>query len=60
MMSEALSMLASERVHGSPKCIAATALYTASRKLNVDLSMESVAKAAGVSMEPLKRWRELV
>ena len=59
-MSEARSILASKRMHGSPKCMAATALYAASRKLSVNLSMERVAKAAGVSVQQLKRWRELV
>ena len=50
LMSEALSVLANKRIHGSPKCIAATALYAAPRELNVDLSMERVARAAGVSV----------
>jgi len=60
LMSEALTILASRRIHGSPKCVAATALYAVARKLGVNLSMESVAKAAEVSVQPLKRWRELL
>ena len=59
-MSEALSILASKRIKGSPRSIAALAIYAAARKLGLYISREEVAEAAGVGRTTMRRWKELL
>ncbi|RLF12633.1 MAG: hypothetical protein DRJ69_00780 [Thermoprotei archaeon] len=59
LVSEALSILASKRIKGSPRSIAALAIYAAARKLGLHILREQVAEAAGVSITTMRRGREL-
>jgi len=53
-------MLARRRVKGSPRSVAALAVYAVARRLGLDLSRDEVARAAGVGAATMRRWKELL
>ena len=60
LVAEALNILSCRRVHGSPRTLAALALYAAAKRLRANLSMAEVAEAASVSKATIKRWKEIL
>ena len=60
LVSEALNMLASKKTQGSPRSLAALAIYAAARRLGLHLSRNEIAEVAGVSRIIMRRWRKLI